>query len=135
MEFKKHPPTTFDEWLTANNYTDWPLHVEEEDDDTELLQTPQYLEMATMDDIYQKVASKARIFSIKKLTLKVRCIIILVFFILCLALYTGIKGINSSLKLLKFVDFIKIGAELILANMKGSFLNYFFISRCDFLSL
>ena len=66
MEFKKHPPTTFEEWLNANNYADWPLHVEEEDDESELHQTPQYLGMATIDDIYQKVAAKARILFIKK---------------------------------------------------------------------
>ena len=61
MEIKKHPPITFDEWLSANKYGDWPQHVEEEVDEIELHQTLQYLGMATMEDIRQKIASKARI--------------------------------------------------------------------------
>ena len=63
LEVKKHPPTTFNEWFELNNFEEWPHHVDEEDDETELHQTPAYLGMSTMEDIVQQIKSRARILS------------------------------------------------------------------------
>ncbi|XP_066925622.1 protein FAM227B-like isoform X1 [Clytia hemisphaerica] len=59
METKKHPPTTFNEWFELNNFEEWPHHVEEEDDETELHQTPAYLGMSTMEEIVQQIKTRA----------------------------------------------------------------------------
>jgi len=60
---KVHPPTTFEEWLRLNKFNDWPQHVEEEFDETELHSTPHYLGMDSLDEICKEITTRARIFS------------------------------------------------------------------------
>ena len=63
---KVHPPTTFEEWLVANNLDDWPFVEEDADDDKVLLTPEMLLEVSTVNDVKNEIKKKARIFFISQ---------------------------------------------------------------------